>query len=277
MQPDLILSADERDEMLRTVMSSSYRLGRLVDNLLALSQIEASNTPPLKEPYPINDVIATVLDQLDLRGLTKNRPMRVDVAEDPLEAPMDHVQVERVVMNLVENAVKYSPPGSPIAIRAWREADELRVAVTDQGIGIPPEQSTAIFDKFFRLQQPLPWARVTPPQGTGLGLAISEGIVREHGGRIWVESQVGQGSTFIFTLPLATDFHPATDQMHAMPVGSAYGAQNNGNGRRQVSGSESSTVARQHTDLGAANEWEHDGGFRITSPQAGSSASAGHR
>ncbi len=218
-QTDIVWSAGERDELLATITTSSVRLARLVDNLLALSHLEAGGTPVQKQVYPINDVIATVLDQLDLTGSTKGRALHVAIADDPLEAPMDHTQIERVVMNLVENAVKYSPPGSPITIRARQKDGELCVAVMDRGVGIPPGQLTTIFDKFYRLQQPLPWTRETPPQGTGLGLAICAGIVREHGGRIWAESRGGHGATFTFTLPLAEAAAPPVAPTPAALIG----------------------------------------------------------
>jgi two-component system sensor histidine kinase KdpD len=156
-----------------------------------------------------------VLDQLEVAGVTANRAITVDIAEDPLEAPMDHAAIERVVQNLMENAVKYSPPGSEIAIRAWRNGDSVEVTVSDQGIGIPAEQREAIFDKFYRLHQPMPWARANQPQGTGLGLAICAGIIREHSGRIWVESREGHGATFHFTLPLAPS--AAKESIVALP------------------------------------------------------------
>lgn len=205
LQPDIAWTTAERDELIAAITTSSGRLGHLVDNLLILSGLEAQAPPLPRQLYPINDVIATVLDQLEWTGTTQGRPIQLDFAEDPLEAPMDHAQIERVVMNLIENAIKYSPPGSPILIRAWRavEENELRVSVTDHGIGIPPSQREAIFDRFYRLQRPLPWTKDMPPAGTGLGLAICAGIVHEHGGRIWVESVEGQGATFTFTLPLA--------------------------------------------------------------------------
>jgi two-component system, OmpR family, sensor histidine kinase KdpD len=206
-QPDVDWSAPERDLLLHTVTTSSDRLARLVDNLLALSRLEAGATPPQKAAYPINDVIATVLDQLECSGVIKEHVITLDITGDPLEAPMDHTQIERVVMNLVENAVKYSPPGSPIAIKSWRADAELWVSVMDHGVGIPSAQLQAIFDRFYRLRPVMPWAR-TMPQGTGLGLAICAGIVREHGGRIWAESHEGQGATLTFTLPFVLDAAP---------------------------------------------------------------------
>jgi two-component system sensor histidine kinase KdpD len=201
-QKDVVWSSGERDELLTMITTSSTRLARLVDNLLMLSRLEVGTASVLKQWYPINDVIATALDQLDAAGITTGFVVDVSISDDPLEAPMEHTQIERVMTNLVENAAKYSPPGSHITIKAWRDNDALSVSVTDHGIGIPPAYLEAIFDKFYRLQRPLPWARVSPPQGTGLGLAICASIVREHGGRIWAESPTGHGATFTCTLPL---------------------------------------------------------------------------
>jgi two-component system sensor histidine kinase KdpD len=221
-QADITWSEDERHELLETIDVSVDRLARMVDNLLALSRLEAAASPPIKTIYPINDVIATVLDQLEVARVAAGRPISVDIAEDPLEAPMDHAAIERVVQNLVENAIKYSPPGSPIAIRAWRANDAVEVTVSDQGIGIPAAQLEAIFDKFYRLQQPMPWTRVTPSQGTGLGLAICAGIIREHDGHIWAESREGHGATFHFTLPLVpADTNEAAPAMLAQEEVSA--------------------------------------------------------
>lgn len=203
-QPDIEWDSADRHELLTTITTSSDRLARLVDNLLALSRLEAGVALSERTWYPINDVVATVLDQLERVGILSGRAITVEIAEDPLEAPMDHAGIERVVMNLVENALKYSPPGSPITISAKRSGspETLEVRVRDQGVGIPPQEREAIFDRFYRIKQPLPWQKGQLPLGTGLGLAICAGIVREHGGQIWVESNDGPGSTFVFILPL---------------------------------------------------------------------------
>ncbi len=202
LQTDVRWDAEETNEFVTVIATSAKRLGRLVDNLLALSHLEAGMAPITKAWYPIGDIIATALRSLERAGLTRDHVVQVRVADDLLEAPMDPVQMERVMTNLIENAIKYSPPGSTVQIAAQAGESELEVRVSDQGIGIPADQQEAIFDKFYRLQQPLPWTTVPSPQGTGLGLAICAGIVRAHGGHIRVESVPGEGSTFIVTLPL---------------------------------------------------------------------------
>ena len=196
----------ERREFLETIESSSDRLSRLVNNLLDLSRLEAGVAEPEKQWYPLENVIATVLDRLELTGRTASYHIDIEVPDDLPVVPIDHAQIEQVLTNLIENALKYSPAGSTIQIKAETletPAREVEVRVTDEGIGIASHELKAIFDKFYRVQQVrLPWANNRPPSGTGLGLAICAGIIQAHGGRIWAESQPGKGSTFIFTLPI---------------------------------------------------------------------------
>ncbi|HEU5198142.1 MAG TPA: ATP-binding protein, partial [Ktedonobacterales bacterium] len=143
-----------------------------------------------------------------LAGLGQDHQIKIEMPDTLPLVPMDHEQIEQVLTNVVENAIKYSPADSTVCIqaqvkRAAEAGEELEVRVSDQGIGIPAGELQAIFDKFYRVQQVrLPWARTRPPTGTGLGLAICANIIHAHGGRIWAESQPGQGSTFIFTLPI---------------------------------------------------------------------------
>jgi two-component system sensor histidine kinase KdpD len=198
----------ERREFLETIASSADRLSRLVSNLLDLSRLEAGAATPEMRWYPIGDVIATVLDRLDTARQTRQHRIDVAVDEDVPPTLMDHTQMEQVLTNLLENAIKYSPQGSTIRVHARRstEPETLEVSVTDEGIGIPASELNAIFDKFYRVQHPrLPWAGQRPPAGTGLGLAICAGIVRAHGGRIWAESRPGEGATLTFTLPLTPE------------------------------------------------------------------------
>jgi two-component system sensor histidine kinase KdpD len=205
LEPDIVWNDAERREFLDSIAVSADRLSRLVSNLLDLSRLEAGVAAPEKQWYPIGDVIAHVLDRLDLAGRTEGRRITVEVPDDLPLVPMDHAQIEQVLTNLIENALKYSPAESGIAIQARALSDPaaLEVRVRDQGIGIPAHELGAIFDKFYRVQHiELPWAPRRPPIGTGLGLAICAAIVRAHGGRIWAESTPGVGSTFAFTLPM---------------------------------------------------------------------------
>jgi two-component system, OmpR family, sensor histidine kinase KdpD len=208
LDPNIEWTEADRRAFAETIETSADRLSRLVSNLLDLSRLEAGVAVPEKRWYPIGDVIATVLDRLDLVGRTKGRHITVDLPDDLPPVPLDHAQIEQVMTNLLENALKYSPDASPIQVsaRLSASASELEVRVTDQGVGIPPGELKAIFGKFYRVQHvALPWASGRPPTGTGLGLAICAGIVQAHGGRIWAESEPGKGSTFVFTLPVPAD------------------------------------------------------------------------
>lgn len=223
-----VLSAPDEDtkrrDLVETIKTSAERLDRLIGNLLTLSRLEAGVASPEKDWYLIGDVIATVLDRLDLTGSTRDRRITVDIPDDIPLVPMDHAQIEQVVTNLLENAVKYSPPDQPIEIQACLTASPVRqssleVCIIDSGIGIPAHELSAIFGKFYRVQRTrLPWADTRPPTGTGLGLAICAGIVEIHGGHIWAESRPGAGSTFTFTLPVPPDGPrgglPELDMLH---------------------------------------------------------------
>jgi len=123
----------------------------------------------------------------------------------PIDLPLiyaDYVQIDRVVTNLLENAIRFAPPGSPIKVEAHSQAAAMAVAVTNQGPAIPERLHPHLFDKFYRV-----WEDRAPNMGTGLGLSICKGIVEAHGGRIWVESPVAgnAGVRFVFTLPIPSD------------------------------------------------------------------------
>ena len=204
-QTDIVLNTSDKAMLTEKIMVSSRRLATMVDNLLSLSHTEMGAASAPHVQYPINDVISTALDVLETAGQLQNNPVTVEISEDPLEALMDHLAIERVVINLVENATKYAPPGSPIVISAHQvaEKNKIIVQVHDHGIGIPNDKLASIFVKFNRLQQSLPWLSPNNmPKGTGLGLAACAGIIHEHGGEIWAESIPNEGSTFTFTLPI---------------------------------------------------------------------------
>ncbi len=201
---------EQRRYFLETIHSSEMRLSHMVANLLDLSRLEAGAAIPQKQWYPIGDVISATLDRLDLIGVTAGRPIELDVPTDLPLVPLDHEQIEEVVTNLIENAVKYSPAGKPIGVSARlvksahaNETGEIEVHISDQGEGIPASELTAIFDKFYRVQRGKRGGK--QPGGAGLGLAICAAIIAAHGGRIWAESQPGLGSTFIFRLPIPRD------------------------------------------------------------------------
>lgn len=206
LQEDVEWTPQERRELVESMDASANRLNRLVGNLLDLSRLEAGVARPEFDWCLMSDVVATVLDRLDLTGQARRHPVQVKEPPDMPLTLMDYTQIEQVLTNLLENAFKYSPEGSDIQVRVTPREQELEVAVIDHGIGIPLREREAVFDKFYRVQQTqfaLPGSR--PPTGTGLGLAICANIVHAHSGRIWVEDTPGGGATLLFTLPLAPE------------------------------------------------------------------------
>ncbi|HEY7123466.1 MAG TPA: ATP-binding protein [Ktedonobacterales bacterium] len=205
LEPGMSWRAEDCREFIEAIDASTNRLSHLVGNLLDLSRLEAGVATPVKDWHLISEVIATALSQLDRSGQTQGHRIHIEAPETLPLVPLDYAQIERVLINLLENALKYSPPESTIRIvaRTRDEPAELYVSVSDQGIGIPADELGAIFGKFYRGRQiNLPWANGRLIAGTGLGLAICDQIIQSHGGRIWAESQPGEGSTFGLTLPI---------------------------------------------------------------------------
>jgi two-component system, OmpR family, sensor histidine kinase KdpD len=218
LNDDMRWTPPERRELLESIETSADRLNRLVGNLLDLSRLEAGVAQPVLDWMLMSDVVAAVLDRLELAGQTRGYHIQVEEPENLPLVLMDHEQIEQALTNLIENALKYSPQGSLVRVRVATDAQNLVVSVSDQGIGIPPRELEAVFDKFYRVKQArLPWSPGRPPTGTGLGLAISASIIRAHGGRIWAESEPGKGAILTFTLPLAQEQPPGAlpDLPHA--------------------------------------------------------------
>ncbi len=167
------------------------RLNGLVGNLLDMTRIEAGALKATEEPCDIQEVINAALDRLGDRLV--GRAVAIDTAE--LLVPMDFVLMVQVLVNLLDNALKYSPPATPIGVAARDIGGALEISVLDRGCGVPPDELTRIFDKFYRVHPS------TGAGGTGLGLAICKGIVEAHHGRIWAENRPGGGTIVTVALP----------------------------------------------------------------------------
>jgi two-component system sensor histidine kinase KdpD len=211
LEPGMIWREEQWGELIDAIDTSVDRLSHLVRNLLDLSRLEAGAAEPAYDWHFLGDLMAPVLGQLRLAGHLRNRQIVVDIPETLPLVPLDHGQIERVLTNLLENALKCSPPESMIHVQARVEGSppELEVCVSDQGIGIPESELEAIFEKFYQVpRERFPaWANAQLSSGTGLGLAICKNIIRAHHGRIWAESAPGKGTSFHFTLPIPLD-HP---------------------------------------------------------------------
>jgi two-component system sensor histidine kinase KdpD len=186
---------DEERDFLRAITGEVDRINRMVGNLLDMSRIEEGRLRPQKELHLIGDVIDTVLDRL--RPGFEEHPLKVKVEPGLPPVLMDEVEIDEVLTNLLENAIKYTPAGTPISISAQRTEDDIQVEVADQGPGVPPSALPYLFDRFYRVK-----AGPGGVKGTGLGLAIVKGIVEAHGGRVSAENRPEGGMSFSFTLPV---------------------------------------------------------------------------
>jgi heavy metal sensor kinase len=170
-------------------------LASIVEDLLTLAHVDEGRLELLPGPVDLAELCAAVTAKL--RGIADAKGLELAVDGGGVEVVGDHARLAQVVTNLVDNAVKYTAPGGRVRLQVRGEDGTAAVSVRDTGPGIPPEALPRVFDRFFRLDA----ARSRAQGGSGLGLAICKEIVEAHGGRIWAESTLGQGSTFTISLP----------------------------------------------------------------------------
>jgi len=196
-----------RRELSRSIYREADRLDRLLKNLLDMMRIEAGAVQLSKEWHPVDEVVGAALARLE--GRLQDHAVNTTFPPDLPLVLVDGVLLEQVVINLVENAVKYAPPGSAIDMSASASEREVVVEVADRGPGIPVGEETRIFDKFYR-------GKFAREGGVGLGLTICRGIVEAHGGRIWAENRRGGGAVFRFAIPLL-ERQPSVESEQAEP------------------------------------------------------------
>jgi signal transduction histidine kinase len=191
---------DKQAEYLGDILESGRHLLSLINDILDLSKIEAGRMElepsEFDLPAAIENTLILVRERAQRRGITLGR--RVDERLGTIRA--DERKLKQVLLNLLSNALKFTPEGGQIDVRARRHDGEAEISVTDTGVGIAPEDQETVFEEFRQVGM-----AARKVEGTGLGLAISRKFIELHGGRIWVKSQVGTGSTFAFTLPLTID------------------------------------------------------------------------
>jgi PAS domain S-box-containing protein len=189
------LPEEEKNILLEDAAWGAETMADIVDNLLELSRWQAKRLTLITEPLDVGQVISRIIERLSSK-LEKHQ-LVTDIAPDLPEVKADRTRVERILDNLMSNAIKYSPDGGEVRVSARQQQKEIVFSVRDQGIGISAADQVKLFQVFQRLENPS-WTGI---QGVGLGLVVCKRLVEAHGGRIWVESEPGKGSTFYFTLP----------------------------------------------------------------------------
>jgi len=197
LRTDTRWSEEEQRDFLQTVQQESRRLARLVDDLLDMSRLESGTYRLSKASHDISQMLEQASSRL--ASLMEHHRLEVKVPEGLPLVFIDEDGIWQVLGNLVGNAAKFSPPGSRITIAAQPSGEEVIVSVIDRGQGIPAALLDKVFDRFYQAESIVSGRK----KGTGLGLSISKGIIEAHGGRIWAESQVGEGSRFSFSLPVS--------------------------------------------------------------------------
>lgn len=193
-EQDLEIDDTQRQELLSGAWEEAARLNRFVGNLLDMTRLESGRMAVTKEPADVQDLIGCALAALDQK--LGEREVKIDLPPEMPLVSMDMVLMTQVLVNLLENSLKYSPEGSPLAITARAERRHLLLEVLDSGPGIPEHDLERVFDKFYRLPVP------EGVSGTGLGLSICKGIVEAHGGSIRAERRAGGGLRIAIRLPL---------------------------------------------------------------------------
>jgi PAS domain S-box-containing protein len=186
----------ERERMLTAITEATAWMQRLIRDLLDVSAIEAGGLSVERQPAALASIVSTAVGMLSGEIAEQSIRLEVDVPADLPAVSADASRIVQVITNLLGNAVKFTPPGGTIIVRASASPAGVVVSVADTGIGIEADALPQIFDRFWQ-------ASATPRRGSGLGLAIARGIVEAHGGRIWAESEYGRGSVFSFSLAVA--------------------------------------------------------------------------
>ncbi len=202
---DVSITKDQSQEYAEIILKESNRLGELINKFLDISRIEAGKSQLNKVPLHLGYLLENILELNIYQAEKKNIKVDCDVPQDLPLVNIDKEMIEEVILNLFSNAVKYSPKDTKIQIKVEKreEEDDLVIAVKDYGYGISKDSLPQIFNKFYRVTDN---DKVREIDGSGLGLSLVKEIVEIHGGAVWVESALGKGSTFYFSLPMYDEF-----------------------------------------------------------------------
>lgn len=191
-----------QEDYLERMHKNVERLARLINDLLDISRMESGKTRINLAPLLLPKLVEEVVSGLRLIAAQKGIQFNLNPFEGNGELKGDRDKLEQIMTNILDNAIKFTPQGGQITVALKEDQGCIRVSIRDTGPGIPPEEQSRVFDRFYRIERgDLPFRT----KGTGLGLFIAKTLVEMHGGRIWVKSEVGKGSEFSFTLPLRRD------------------------------------------------------------------------
>jgi signal transduction histidine kinase len=201
LRDDVLFGEEERQTFLGYIASEAGRLTAIVDRLLAVAQLDSGDLQVQLAATDVGSVVAEVVSAAKQSLVLDGHEFVLDLPAEPLAVDADRDKLRQIVMDLVENAVKYSPGGGTVRVSARRHDDAVEVSVEDEGIGIPEAEQGRIFAKFYRAET---GRRDLASGGTGLGLFIAKELLAAMRGRIWVSSREGAGSSFVFSLPLSS-------------------------------------------------------------------------
>jgi two-component system phosphate regulon sensor histidine kinase PhoR len=206
--------AQNRGRFLEIIVEHSRRLARLTDDLLKLSKMDADRLELEISDTSVTQFVATCIETAQRRAAEKQLELIVQIPDGLPNIATDRRRLAEVLQNLLDNAIQYTLPGGQITLSAVHSAREVIFTVSDTGIGIPKADQPRIFERFYRVDA----ARSREVGGTGLGLAIAKHLVEVHGGRLWVDSEIGQGSQFHFSIPDYEEERTATHTPPGPPV-----------------------------------------------------------
>lgn len=193
-EPARIFYDETRRDLIENAVAEAERLNRFIGNLLDMARLEAGAVRLTPAPCHVEDLIGSALERLG--GALQDRRVQVRVAKDLPSVPMDFTWLVRALVHVLDNAIRYSPAGTPIHVGARVRDENVEIIVADRGLGIPSGDLTRVFEKFYRVGRP------EETTGTGVGLAICQGILEAHGGSIRADNRKSGGTLITMTLPL---------------------------------------------------------------------------
>ena len=198
LEGDLGETTEKQQEFIQKALASNEQMIKLIGDLLDVSRIERGAFGYAFQQVSLHEVIQEVVRKATTVAQNKNIQFRLELWGGLASVRADEIKIGMVLENIIDNAMRYSPPDSIVDVQTKKNEKEIVVSISDSGIGIPEHQQKNIFTRFFRAEN----ARRIQTEGSGLGLFVAKSIIERHGGKIWFESRDGKGSTFYFTLPL---------------------------------------------------------------------------